>query len=142
MIVFRLICPDEHDFEGWFRSSADYDRQRKARRVLCPVCGSAKVKKGVMAPRINSGVAAEADRQQAASPGAAEVMGMLRDLRAHIEKHAENVGENLPEEARRIHYGEAKERPIYGQASADDRAELADEGIDVVAIPWVPRHDA
>lgn len=149
MIVFDLRCGRDHEFEAWFASSEAFDRQAKAKKVACPVCGDTKVVKALMAPA----VAGTRKKGETASPKPgkgkavmAEQMGQymtaLRMLRSEVEKNCDYVGERFPEEARKMHYGEADKRNIYGEASSDEARALAEEGVAVQAIPWAPDHDA
>lgn len=137
MIVYNLRCAKEHAFEAWFRDSASYDAQAEAGKVVCPVCGSKKVSKAPMAPNIASSRSNVPDEAKAA-----EVMGKLRELRAEVEANSDHVGDQFPEEARKIHYGETEPRNIHGDATADEAKALKDEGVDFSVIPWVPRGDS
>ena len=132
MILYDLRCAKDHGFEGWFRDSKAYDGQRRAGRVTCPICGDKKVRKAPMAPRL---------AKSAKGPTEAEVLTTLRELRKQVETNCDYVGPNFAEEARKIHYGETKKRGIYGEASESDSKALADEGIEVGRIPWVPLAD-
>lgn len=132
MKVFNLACEHDHPFEGWFASAEDYDDQLDRGLLECPVCASRQVRKMLSAPRLNLS-SAEAASSVAPTPEAAQAM-MLR-LARHLIKNTEDVGERFAEEARRIHYKEAPERGIRGQASAEEARELAQEGIDVLALP-------
>lgn len=153
MIKFNLICAQNHEFEGWFRDGATYDAQSAGGEVSCPVCASASVRKAPMAPSVVSSKRAAAAASQdstnldAANQTAdsgpesmADIHQALLKLRQHIEQNADNVGDRFPEEARRIHYGETKGRPIFGQASGEEKEALREEGIDIFSVPWV-RHD-
>jgi hypothetical protein len=141
MIVYDLACDSAHRFEGWFSSAEDFDLQAQAQRVSCPVCGSVTVSRQLSAPYVNT-------RSGTAGPGAAatqtaavtgEVIEALRrKFVEHVLAHTEDVGARFPEEARRIHYSETRERSIRGQASADDVQALREEGIEVLAVPGVP----
>lgn len=139
MIVYDLTCPKEHRFESWFRNSNVVEKLIKAGEVSCPVCGSKKVQKAPMAPRLaksTTGEAAVADDQaelRAAMEGATKAP---EDLRGVIEKNFDNVGNKFPEEARKIFYGESKPRGIYGDASPAETHALKEEGIEVQSIPW------
>ncbi|MCC6912834.1 MAG: DUF1178 family protein [Rhodospirillaceae bacterium] len=138
MILYDLNCEREHRFESWFRNSKVVERLIKAGEVACPRCGSTKVQKAPMAPRIaksdeaSQAVSAEQQELEAAMDKANSALKELRDV---IEKNFEHVGDKFPDEARRIHYGESKERAIYGNASKEDAKKLLDEGIEVYAIP-------
>src|SRR5579875_1536199 len=156
MIVFTLKCDEGHEFETWFRDGAAYERQARRGLVTCPDCGSTAVEKAPMAPRL--GRSSKSDpapqpRPKAPAAGAAapmppapmmpdrpptpaEFRRALQVLRRHIEANCENVGKGFAEEARRIHRGEAKARGIYGDATPAEAKKLADEGIEIAAIPW------
>lgn len=139
MIKYELKCRKDHVFEAWFYDSATYDKQAAGGKVLCPVCGSRKVAKAPMAPRIGR---SKADRVADEAKRAAAARKLLAELRDHVEKNADYVGDKFAEEARRIHYGETDPRSIYGEASPEEARELAEEGVDVAVIPWLPRGDA
>lgn len=139
MILFDLRCTKGHVFEAWFPDNASYDKQAKAGAVVCPGCGSRKVEKAPMAPRIGKG--GELSKQEMASE-LAEMKKQLLELRSKVEANCDYVGNRFAEEARRIHYGEVERRDIYGEASDDEAKELSDEGIEFGRIPWLPRHDS
>ena len=163
MIRFDLRCRRDHHFEAWFRDNTAYDAQAEAGDLSCPVCGSDEVEKAIMAPRV-----ARSDRGSKApdpeapdrkvrgpvaqAPGAAVAKGgspeeaqalraALERLRDHVEATCDDVGEAFPEEARKIHYGEAEARGIYGQASEPEAEALAEEGIEFSRLP-LPRRDS
>ena len=136
MILFALRCADDHEFEGWFRDGATFDRQSAGGKISCPQCGDISVTKAPMAPRVARSRSAET------APSPVELRKALQELRRRVETNCDYVGERFAEEARRIHYGESDPRGIYGEASADDAKDLADEGIEVSRIPWVPPTDA
>lgn len=151
MIVYDLTCDKGHVFEAWFKDSATYDRQEKKKQLACAVCGSAKVRKAPMAPRVSkskSEAPTGDDRQRASYANdprvakAAELMRELAKLRRHIEENAEYVGNRFADEARKIHYGEKERRNIYGEATNSEAEELSEEGIEFARIPWLPRHDS
>lgn len=139
MIKYSLICEKEHDFEGWFGSSEDYDKQRKRGFVECPQCGSKKISKALMAPGV-AGTKKSSDTAitNVVSKMPEEIVTKIREIKQHIEKTSENVGDKFPEEARKIHYGESEARGIYGKASVKEAVELAEEGVNVVPIPDLP----
>ena len=137
MIRYQLTCKKEHSFEGWFRDSAAYDQQSKKKLVACPVCGSAKVSKAPMAPAVSK----KADLAEAANKAKA-VKEFVLNLRKQVEDNADYVGDRFPNEARAIHYGDAKERQIYGEATLQDARDLLEEGIPVAPLPSVPRADS
>jgi hypothetical protein len=148
MIRYTLRCARGHSFESWFQSSSAYESQRKRRLVSCPDCGSEDVEKAIMAPQL----AGTRKRGKAELPAATEadpatplmmaqereLRAKLKELREHIVKSADNVGERFPNEARKMHYGEIEHRPIYGEASAKEARSLIDEGIEVLPLPTLP----
>lgn len=137
MIRFRLQCDRDHEFEAWFASGAAYDEQAQRGQISCPICGTHKVTKGVMAPNIAAGsvaVQSTPDEQSLRQDAAA----LVRKIREHVEKTADNVGDKFAEEARKIHYQEAEPRGIYGSASKDEAKELAEEGVDFHPLPTLP----
>ncbi len=154
MIVFDLKCGKDHVFEAYFADSATYERQAEAGEIACPFCGDTSIAKAPMAPNIAVANKARGEpepvpapapapaRQPPSPPEMARAVATLRRMRAHIEQNFDHVGERFPEEARKIHYGEGERRNIYGDATKEEVGELADEGIEVGEIPWVPRHDA
>lgn len=153
MILYALKCANDHGFEGWFRSSEDYERQLKRHSILCPECGSTDVEKAVMAPNVARTDKAGAPRVQAPEPmpsagppasagNAQPTQGpppnpekFFAALRRHVEENFDYVGEDFPEEARKIHYGESDDRPIYGEASQEEARELIEEGVEVAPLP-------
>ncbi len=140
MIKYALICDQDHEFEAWFGSSDDYDKQRKRGFVDCPLCGSNKVEKMLMAPGVSgTKKSADVDVPMTTMPQMpAEMVEKLREIKKHVEANSENVGDKFPEEARKIHYGEAEARGIYGKASIEEAASLAEEGVEVMPIPDLP----
>jgi hypothetical protein len=155
MIRYSLRCERDHAFESWFQDSSAYDAQVKRKLVSCPVCASVKIEKAIMAPRIvgKKGRDRAEPLPAAPTPAAAEtpaastplVMAQERELRAklkelrdHIVKNADNVGERFPNEARKMHYGDIEHRPIYGEASPEEARSLIDEGIEVSPLPVLP----
>ena len=137
MICYALKCAKGHDFEAWFRSSEDFDRQREGGHVTCAVCGGTKVEKAVMAPSL----AAKAREEAPLSTPSGPAEQLLRELRSHVEKTSDYVGKDFAAEARRIHEGETEKRGIWGEATVKDAKDLKDDGIPVAPIPWMRRGD-
>ena len=146
MIKYALICEQRHEFESWFANSTAYDKQAKRGLVSCPACGSTKVEKAIMAPRLSG---TRKGRQRAAeaptatsvamlSPQEQELRAKLKELREHITKNADYVGQKFPEEARKMHYGDIEHRSIYGEASLETAKELSEEGIELHPLPVLP----
>lgn len=142
MIRYALVCGAGHGFESWFRSSGDYDKQRKRALVACPACGSTAVEKQIMKPAIGRGKkaqsAAEATPVAMAAPQEVELRKKLKELRDHVTKNADYVGDQFPELARQMHYEEIDQRSIYGEAKPDEVKELLDEGVEVAPLPVLP----
>ncbi len=163
MIRYALNCERGHSFESWFQNSAAYDKQAKRGLIACPICGSAKVEKAIMAPRLSRADAGEASPMPMnvpmpvpmpptpplpvpmpakapvmMSPPEHELRKKLKELREHITKNSDYVGARFPEQARKIHYGEIEHRSIYGEASPDEAKELHEEGIEFHPLPILP----
>ena len=138
MIHYSLQCDQEHGFEGWFASSADFDRQQEKGLVVCPYCDSKRVSKRLMAPNVTTG--RQKDRSQAVAMDTMrrDMIARIKDAVKEIRANAEDVGERFPEEARKIHYGEAEARGIIGQASLDEAQALTEEGIEIAPLPVFP----
>lgn len=143
MIVFDLKCDQGHVFEAWFADSATYERQVKRHHIACPVCGASHVEKAPMAPNVATGrETGDLDRTNAAKTSTQRHYSMLQQMRDHVEKNCDYVGDKFADEARKIHHEEVDKHNIYGEATQDESRELKEEGIEFGAIPWVPRHDS
>ena len=165
MIRYALVCAANHTFESWFANSTAYDKQLKRGLIACPLCGSTEVDKAMMAPALGRHSRAAAPEAAAAPvPAAApvssaapapaespdkapvamlseherELRTKLKELRDHLVKNADYVGQKFPEEARRMHYGEIEHRSIYGEASPDEAKSLHEEGIEFHPLPRLP----
>ncbi len=161
MILYDLRCRKGHVFEAWFRDSAAYDDQAETGEVACPTCGSKKVEKAPMAPRLakgglpkgslskGSGETGEVQRAEThttetetAKAETAKAAEAMRALRRKVEDNFDYVGPQFAEEARKIHYGESDAHNIYGETSDREAKELRDEGVTFTRIPWAPRQDS
>jgi hypothetical protein len=138
LIRYSLRCDASHEFEGWFSSSGDFDRQQQRGLVTCPACGSSKVEKALMAPSVTTGEEREQKAALAVDTANKEILAKMRDVVKQIRENSEDVGDRFPEEARKIHYGEAEARGIIGQAKREDVGALIDEGIEVAPLPVLP----
>ena len=134
MIRYALRCDREHRFDSWFGSSDDFDRLTGAGLIACAVCGSSEVAKDLMAPNVTAAAPAP-DLRAPASPAEQA----LTEMRRRIEASAEDVGRNFAVEARRIHDGLARERPIIGEARPSEARALIEDGIPVAPLPWSTR---
>lgn len=150
MIRYTLACDAGHDFESWFPSGDAYDAQAARGLVTCPICGSAKIGKALMAPALSRGLrgsvsetapapapAAEPSMPMIAEPGR-QMRAMLRAVHEHLARTADHVGPHFADEARAMHYGDVPARAIYGEASPDEARALIEEGIAVCPLPPAP----
>ncbi len=164
MILYNLRCHKDHIFETWFRDSATYDRQVAAEDIQCPVCGSGKVEKAIMAPRVAQSAGRDRGRREDVPPPSGAMRGpaiggatakalregqqagkirrALAELRSQVEENFDYVGPEFAEEARKIHYGETEDRAIYGETSEEEARALDEEGVAVRRIPWLPQEDS
>jgi hypothetical protein len=155
MIRYNLRCERGHAFESWFQSSSAYESQEKRKLVNCPACGSAKIERAIMAPQIVSKKGRRDHEAPTPAPSPStdvtapastplmmaqerELRAKLKELRDHIVKNADNVGERFPNEARKMHYGDIEHRPIYGEASPEEARSLIEEGVEVSPLPILP----
>jgi hypothetical protein len=168
MIKYQLICDFAHEFEGWFHTGAAFDAQNEAGLVTCPVCDSVNVRRALMTPNLVSSKrrrddesclpANESGQTEFAQTGLAHVatskpdlsevapsqaglgkaVAQLRQLQRKIKSECRDVGADFATEVRKMHYGDSELENIYGHSSAEERESLADEGIDIVTLPWLP----
>jgi hypothetical protein len=137
MIRFSLSCQNDHSFDGWFRNSEDFEKQKKRGLIACPDCGSVKVEKALMAPAVSTGrkrdkmaLAMNAEQKKA--------MAALKALSEKMRENADYVGDKFAEEARKIHFGETDPRGIYGEATPEEARSLAEDGVEFMPIPVFP----
>ncbi len=162
MIRYRLRCREGHECDAWFRSSADFERQRGAGILTCAICGSGDVDKALMAPAVVAGKSAHKSNEASAgakaptatgerspkrggerlvgsvSPETAKLLEVMREIRRQVTENAEYVGSRFAEEARKIHYEEVEPHGIYGEASAEEARSLLEEGIEFHPLPVLP----
>lgn len=157
MIHYQLRCEQDHEFDGWFRDSSTFDKQARRGLVECPTCGNTKVTRALMAPAVSTREVASPPQPPSApaiapvAPPAppvaaggripAQVVALLQRMRAEVERNCDYVGPEFADEARKIHRGESDKRGIYGETTQAEAEALAEEGIEVASIPWVPRAD-
>ena len=141
MIVYDLQCSNDHSFEAWFKDSASYDRQREDGDVMCPSCGESEVSKAIMAPSV--GAKGSSDEPSSVyQPDMANIMEAMQQMQKSVEENCDYVGNDFPEEARKIHYGESERRNIYGESSFEEASKLTEEGIEVGCVPWRKKTDS
>ena len=137
MIRYALICEHDHEFEGWFSASADFDDQQARGLLDCPMCGSKAVRKAIMAPA----VAGAKSRSQNNAPAENHRMMMeaMSRVRRHVEENFDDVGDAFAREARAIHEGRSEERGIYGQATSQEVRDLVEDGVPIAPMPPEPK---
>jgi hypothetical protein len=152
MIRFTLRCAEGHGFESWFASGDAFARLKDAGQVVCPDCGSQKVEKALMTPRVRPSRKASM-MQQDAVPGGEdagpvsvaatpvpdpEIAEAIRKLKKHVETNSEDMGDRFASEARAMHLGDVDARPIHGQATGEEARELIEDGVPVLPLPFIP----
>lgn len=155
MILYRLECENNHLFDSWFKDSQSFETQGENCLVHCPYCESSQVKKAIMSPRVvkkserlEKKEVGEKDWAQAienlpdSKQELDDVYKALRHIHQVVQDKCQSVGQDFPEEVRKIYYGEADYRPIYGQATLEEAQELYEEGIDFFCLPLLPRHSS
>lgn len=144
MIKFSLICDQAHEFDSWFANSGAFETQSARALIACPVCNSVQISKAVMAPFVAAKTRLEKTSSGKPESGAEidlneghslKLRSAVQALRAHVVQNATDVGTGFPEEARKQHFGEVETKPIYGQASAAEVAELLEEGVSILPLP-------
>jgi hypothetical protein len=140
MIRYTLKCDKDHSFDSWFQTAAAFDKLQSSGLVACSVCGSAKVEKAIMAPRVRPArTSAKNSKVGTLSQPASPAEQAVAEMRAKIEAKSENVGGNFADEARAIHEGDAPERAIIGEATPEAAKSLIEDGIPVAPLPWSSR---
>lgn len=160
MIQYNLKCADGHRFDSWFQSAKAYDTLASSGHLSCAICGSAKVEKSIMAPRVATSDTQQTPEAPAAPPTtttqpskatapakplsapASPVEQAIAALRRHVEANSDYVGKNFVSEARAMQAGEAEERPIWGEARGDEAKALIDDGVQVMPLPFLPTRKA
>jgi len=134
VIKYNLICSNDHEFEIWFSKGSDFDDQAPKGLIACPDCGVSKVEKAIMAPAVST--ARKKEKMKAQNKQALQMMNAAADkIRKEISENCDYVGDKFVDEARAINYGDSPERGIYGEASAQEAAELRDEGVEIASLP-------
>ena len=136
MIKFDLVCENEHIFEASFDDSSSFEKQKKKKLIECPFCNSSNISKSVMAPNISNKSSSSIKIKREKNKLFSNYNKQINKIKSEIEKNFKYVGKKFPEEARKIHYGEAKDKPIYGEATEKESQELVDEGISLVRLPF------
>jgi hypothetical protein len=153
MIHYQLQCGQSHGFDGWFKDSLSFEKQAKRGLIECPECGGTDVERALMTPAVpRKGAlpvpvaapeppAPVASGEKAAARVPAKMLAALQRMRAEVEKHCDYVGPDFADQARAMHRGEVEAKGIYGETTDEQAESLAEEGIQVAKLPWVPRAD-
>ena len=138
MIKYNLKCQNDHEFESWFSNSGEFDNLNKKNLLECIYCSSKKIEKSIMAPMV-SNIKNESDNIRFIKSELKNEREKLINLRKFIEKNFDYVGKDFSKRVREVYYDKKNKKAIYGTATAEEKAELADEGIDLLSIPWVEK---
>ena len=138
MIQYSLKCENNHSFDSWFASADAYDKLADSGMVSCAVCGSTKVSKAIMAPRVRTTKGKEAPVAPTLPTEKSAAEQAIAEMRAQVEQNSEYVGTNFATEARSMHLGDAPERAIYGEAKPEEAKSLIEDGIPVTPLPFMP----
>ena len=131
MIVFNLVCSEcEYSFEGWFDDTKSFNRQRKRKLINCPNCESSNVSKTLVAPNVSKKSNSKLAKNKKT------LASNIKKIRKIVEKNFDYVGDNFFEEAKKIKYGETKDRPIYGEATVEETKKLVEEEINITPLPF------
>lgn len=156
MIHYQLRCGQSHGFDGWFNDSASFEKQAKRGLIECPECGGTDIERALMAPALARRQALPAPTETPSPPAEANVaapekatagrlpaqmLAVLQRMRAEVEKNCDYVGPKFADQARAMHRGEIEPKGIYGETTDEQAESLAEEGVTVSKIPWVPRAD-
>ena len=140
MIKYNLKCSNNHEFESWFSDSSEFEKLNKKNLLECIYCSSKKIKKSIMAPMISGNIKKDSHLENLTKNLKIEKNRLLK-IREYIEKNYEYVGKNFSNKVREIYYDKKNNKMIYGTTSLKEREELAEEGIDLISIPWIDKEN-
>ena len=138
MIKYNLKCSNGHEFISWFSDSLEFDKLNKKKLLECIYCSSKKINKSIMAPMISGGKLKE-DSPNLLNEKLSDKKKELLQIRNYIEKNFEFVGDKFSQKVREVYYDKKTRKTIYGSTTKEEREELAEEGIDLISIPWVSK---
>ena len=138
MIKYNLKCSNNHEFESWFSNSEEFDKLNKKKLLECIYCSSKKIKKSIMAPMV-SGSKIKEDGVSFTNKKLLSQKNDLLKIRNYIENNFEFVGDKLSKKVREVYYDKQTKKSFYGTATSEEREELAEEGIDLLTVPWVSK---
>ena len=136
MIKYNLKCHNNHEFESWFSNSKEFDKLKKKELLECIFCSSKKINKSIMAPTILNSKKKD-NRIDIINKDFKDEKNKLLNLRKYIEKNFDYVGKDFSKKVREVYYDKKNKKSIYGTTTPEEREELAEEGIDLLSIPWV-----
>ena len=138
MIKYNLICDNEHEFESWFSDSLEFEKLKNKRLLECIYCSSKRIEKSIMSPMVSNSNNLELPNNKFEREFLKEKK-TLKQIRKYIEKNYEYVGKNFSKKVREIYYDKKSKKTIYGTTTPKEREELAEEGIDLLSIPWIEK---
>ena len=138
MIKYNLKCSNGHEFKSWFSDSNEFDKLNKKKLLECIYCSSKKIQKSIMAPMI-SGIKLKEDNTNLLNEKLSSKKNELLQIRKYIEKNFEFVGDKFSQKVREVYYDKKNRKMIYGTTTPEERDELAEEGIDLLSVPWVSK---
>ena len=136
MIKYNLKCKNNHEFESWFSNSEEFDKLNKKDLLECIYCSSKKISKSIMSPRI-SNLNTKQEQVNLINKDIKNEKDQLLRLRKYIEKNFDYVGKDFSKKVREVYYDKKSKKAIYGTTTSKEREELAEEGIDLLSIPWI-----
>jgi len=137
MIKYILKCKNDHEFESWFSNSEEFEKLNNKNLLECIYCSSKKIEKSIMSPMVTNSKTEE--NFQISKSEFAKEKNQLLQLRKYIEKNFDYVGKDFGKKVREVYYDKKSQKAIYGTTSPEEREELAEEGIDLLTIPWVDK---
>ena len=138
MIKYNLICDNEHEFESWFSDSLEFEKLKNKKLLECIYCSSKRIEKSIMSPMVSNSNNLELPNNKFEREFLKEKK-RLKQIRKYIEKNYEYVGKNFSKKVREIYYDKKSKKTIYGTTTPKEREELAEEGIDLLSIPWIEK---
>ena len=138
MIKYNLKCSGGHEFESWFSDSKEFDKLNKKKLLECIYCSSNKIQKSIMAPMVSGGKLKE-NSLGIVNEKLLNEKNELLQIRKYIEKNFEYVGDKFSQKVREVYYDKENKKTIYGTTTKEERDELAEEGIDLLSVPWVSK---
>ena len=136
MIKYNLKCKNDHEFESWFSNSEEFEKLNKKNLLECIYCSSKNISKSIMSPMV-SGTKTKDEQINIISKEFKSEKDKLLKLRKYIEKNFDYVGKDFSKKVREVYYDKKNNKAIYGKTTLEEREELADEGIDLLSIPWI-----